>query len=299
MWRSSPPAGAARLPPTGRNFLDNCAQPGEENADETDVTWSQRRAGAACVAAGMLAALTIVLWDGDPPPRPVVPPAEIAASAPAATPKASVTVRPGRMLRVMPLGDSITSGVGSTDGSGYRAVLAARLAAAGYRVTFVGSRRAGPPGPAAVNEGHPGWTIARLTGSVTGWLAAARPDVVLLHTGTNDIRTDAAAAHAPARLAILLTRIVRDRPRAQIFVAEIVGSSRTPFQRRIDGFNRAVEALVAAGPPTVHLVDQSGVRGRLLADGRHPDDAGYARMAATWAAAIRAVIATGPSRTTA
>ncbi len=207
---------------------------------------------------------------------------------PAETPKETVTLGPGQTLRLMPLGDSITDGEGSSDHGGYRTVLDARLAAAGFRVTFVGSRRAGPPGPAAANEGHPGWTIARLAARVTGWLTSAAPDVILLHTGTNDINSDAAAAVAPARLAALLGRILRARPAAQIFVAEIVGSSHDDRQHRIDGYNAAVVRLVAAGPPNVHLVDQSGITGPQLRDGRHPDDAGYARMAANWACALRA-----------
>jgi lysophospholipase L1-like esterase len=122
---------------------------------------------------------------------------------------------------------------------------------------------------------------------VTGWLTTARPDVVLLHIGTNDINTDGGAAVAPADLAVLLGRILRARPAAQIFVAEIVGSSHDDRQHRIDLYNAAVVRLVAAGPPNVHLVDQSGITARLLRDGRHPDDAGYAQMAANWAAAVR------------
>jgi hypothetical protein len=43
----------------------------------------------------------------------------------------------------MPLGASITYGVGSTDGNGYRKYVRDHLVRAGYDVTMVGSRRAG------------------------------------------------------------------------------------------------------------------------------------------------------------
>lgn len=261
-------------------------------ADETGVTVNRRWAAAAGVAAGVLVALVVVRCGGGAPPGPGPRPAAI--TAPGAAPVAA--------LRLMPLGDSITYGLGSSDLSGYRVDLADDLARDGIAVTFVGSRSSGPPGPARAHEGHPGWNIAELTGPVAGWLAAFRPDVVLLHIGTNDLGTDATARGAPARLARLLDRIVRARPAAQIFVAELIGSGRGARQHRIDVFNAAVARLVAAAPPNVHLVDQTGVDGRLLRDGLHPDDAGYAAMAATWAAAIARVVpapATGPSRTAA
>jgi lysophospholipase L1-like esterase len=238
------------------------------------------------VVAGLVVALAVVGWGSGPPPvRPIVPVPAVPRQPPAPA-KDTVVLGPGQTLRLMPLGDSITDGEGSGDHGGYRTGLDRRLTAAGFRVAFVGSRRAGP-GPAAANEGHPGWTIARLATRVTGWLTTARPDIVLLHIGTNDINTDTAAAGAPAQLAGLLDRIVRSRPAAQIFVAELVGSSHDDRQQRIDVYNAAVVRLVAAGPANVHLVDQSGITARLLRDGRHPDDAGYAQMAANWAAAVR------------
>ena len=191
------------------------------------------------------------------------------------------------LLRIMPLGDSITYGVGSTDGSGYRARLADRLTAAGLRVDFVGSRDAGPPGADRDNEGHSGWTISRMARRVDRWLAAYRPDVVLLHIGTNDVRTDRYRAGAAKRLGVLLNRIRRDRPSAHLLVARIAGSRRPGLQRRIDVYNRGVARLVAArGDPRMRLVDQAAVRAPWL----HPNDAGYAAMADAWFAALTAAV---------
>src|SRR3954468_23529667 len=73
-------------------------------------------------------------------------------------------------LRIMPLGDSITWGVGSARQSGYRAALYQRLTSAGLNVDFVGSMSRGT-GPDRDNEGHKGWTIGRLAAHVDGWLA--------------------------------------------------------------------------------------------------------------------------------
>ena len=187
----------------------------------------------------------------------------------------------------MPLGDSITYGVGSTDGAGYRVRLEERLTRAGLMVDFVGSRDAGPPGTDADNEGHSGWTISRIAGKVDRWLAAYRPDVVLLHIGTNDVRTDRYRAGAAKRLGALLNRIRRDRPAARLFVARITGSRQHDLQRRIDAYNRGVSRLVAArSDPLLRLVDLGAVRAPWL----HPNDAGYDKMADTWFTALTAAL---------
>jgi len=185
-------------------------------------------------------------------------------------------------LRIMPLGDSITWGVGSQTRDSYRAPLARRLAAAGVRVDFVGSQRSGAEADPD-NEGHPGWTIAQITTHVDRWLATYRPDVILLHIGTNDVARK--ARHAPARLAVLLGRIAADSPRTQVFVAKIIGLE-SGDQEPIAGFNTAVARIVATEGPRFHLVDQSGVRGPDMWNRLHPNDEGYRKMARNWYAAL-------------
>ncbi len=90
----------------------------------------------------------------------------------------------GDPCRVMPLGDSITKGTGSTHQAGYRLELF-RLALLEHRdVTFVGSLQLGPNSAGNVpfprnHEGHPGWTIddgggrSGLYPKVVGWLSSA------------------------------------------------------------------------------------------------------------------------------
>src|SRR5204863_464849 len=78
----------------------------------------------------------------------------------------------GVHLRLMPLGDSITYGIGSSDGSGYRARLWDDLA--GNNVDFVGSQQSGRV-PDPDNEGHSGWVIDQLTGLVKTSPPSYRP----------------------------------------------------------------------------------------------------------------------------
>jgi lysophospholipase L1-like esterase len=225
-----------------------------------------------------------------PAPAPPAPPPSPVPSASPAPPVPSVPQPPlAPLLRVMPLGDSITYGLGSSDRGGYRADLARRFAAAGFRVDFVGSLRAGPLGMDDDNEGHGGWRIAQLAARVDGWLAGYRPDVVLLHAGTNDLhRTDSPGA--AIRLGQLLDRIRREAPTTQVFVAQIIGSRQPALQRRIRVYNADVARLVAARrDPMVYLVDQ----GRVRAPDVHPNDAGYATMAKNWFTAVARIDAAG------
>src|SRR5262249_13855023 len=123
----------------------------------------------------------------------------------AAPARASLATRP---IRVMPLGDSITYGVGSSSGSSYRADLWRRLVTqAGYNIDFVGSQRSGSL-PDTDNEGHSGWRIDQIAASVDGWLSTYQPDVVLLHIGTNDMNQNYQVDTAPQRLGALIDRIL-------------------------------------------------------------------------------------------
>jgi lysophospholipase L1-like esterase len=215
--------------------------------------------------------------------------ASVVLLGPAATAGAVPVAEPGAPdpIRIMPLGDSITCGVGSPTSDSYRGVLSRWLARAGVGVDYVGSMRSGVS-PDPDNEGHKGWTIAQLTARVDDWLATYRPDVILLHIGTNDmVRGNQDAA---ADLDALLDKIAADRPEAQVFVAKIVGLGDyddTAAQRyRTYFFNGAIPGIVASKGPNFHVVDDSGVRGIDMWNREHPNDYGYRKMAWSWYQAL-------------
>ncbi|GAA2701972.1 ricin-type beta-trefoil lectin domain protein [Actinoplanes palleronii] len=192
-------------------------------------------------------------------------------------------------VRIMPLGDSITDGY--TVPGGYRINLWQRAAAAGYTVDFVGSA---VNGPAALgdhdHEGHSGWRIDELDTNITGWLRTANPRTVLLHIGTNDIGQNHDVANAPARLATLLDHIRTLAPVAEVFVAQIIPTSNTANEAKVQTSNAALPGIVAQKGPRTHLVDMhSALTTADLADGLHPNAAGYDKMAARWFAALQAV----------
>lgn len=191
----------------------------------------------------------------------------------------------------MPLGDSITAGV--TVKGGYRTGLWQLMSTAGRNVEFVGSMSAGPKELAERNhEGHPGWEIAQLDQHVDAWLTRYRPDVVLLHAGTNDVLRGDRLSRAPYRLGALLEHITRALPRAQVYVATIIPIARPALDARVRRYNDAISdvvAMKAAQGQHVHLVPMYSALTRkdLSADGIHPTGGGYSKMAARWFAALR------------
>jgi lysophospholipase L1-like esterase len=190
----------------------------------------------------------------------------------------------------MPLGDSITDGMGVA--GGYRTDLWQYFRADGQAVQFVGSEYGGPSALGdRDHEGHPGWETDELDQHVVGWLRTYEPDVVLLHIGTNDLVNGRAAA-APARLRRLLGHITAAAPNAQVLVAEIIPVNRPGVDARVRRYNRAVARIVdsyeAAGMHVRPVDMYSAVLpSDLLADGIHPDGGGFSKMAARWYAALR------------
>lgn len=192
-------------------------------------------------------------------------------------------------VRIMALGDSITHG-GST--GGYRDLVAATVAGAGYSVDFVGTMEGGPAGAQRDNEGHPGWTIGMIDAEVGHWLFASDPRTVLLQAGTNDILAGRSAAQAAGDLATLVAHILAYKPNVELFVAQLPPIFNDKYSV-VQQFNALVPGIVTSAGARAHLVDLFGglvyPEDYFPSDVVHPDESGYVKMAPKWAAALLAV----------
>ncbi|MFG2313146.1 GDSL-type esterase/lipase family protein [Streptomyces sp. NPDC048566] len=186
-----------------------------------------------------------------------------------------------RAVTVMPLGDSITAGVGSSTGAGYRAPLYDDLKRAAKSVDFVGSQHSGTMADTD-NEGHPGWRIDQIAKAADCSVPAQRPNVVTLHAGTNDLNQKHDVAGAPARLGGLIEQVLDDAPETTVLVAGLVPATKPGLQPLIDAYNSRLPELVndfQERGKHVALLDMSAVTTDDLAQPAHPNDAGYRKMA--------------------
>ncbi len=198
-------------------------------------------------------------------------------------------------IKIMPLGDSITFGVRSSSGGGYRLPLWEEIAATHLHVTFVGSRNSGPASlPDTANEGHPGWRIDQISIHVVAWLEKYQPQIILLQIGTNDIIQNYHVATAPQRLLSLLTLITATLPSATVIVAEVTPLGNPRLNAEIIAYNSRIPALVSglrAQGRHVRSVDMyDAVPVGDVLDRIHPDDQGYSLMAAVWYKALQPLL---------
>jgi lysophospholipase L1-like esterase len=192
--------------------------------------------------------------------------------------------------RIMPLGDSITGSPGC-----WRALLWNRLQSTGFtNIDFVGTL---PPQGCGVaydgdNEGHGGFLATNVADQnlLPGWLSATRPDIVIMHFGTNDVWSARTPAQILAAFSKLVDQMRASNPNMRILVAQIIplapsGCADCP-QRAID-FNAAIPAW-AAGKSTsaspIVVVDQwTGFNPPTdTNDGVHPNDGGIVKIANKW-----------------
>ncbi|MEU5977917.1 FG-GAP-like repeat-containing protein [Streptomyces sp. NPDC047315] len=184
-------------------------------------------------------------------------------------------------LAVMPIGDSITQGVGSSTGNGYRDYLRNHLQGRVGTLDFVGSLQHGNM-PDPDHEGHSGFLIEQVAADIESWLYAAKPNVITLHLGSNDINRNHEVATAPARLGNLMDRILAVAPDVTILVAGIVPNYRQAVGDRVNAFNNALPGVVAARQANgfkVFQVNFPRLKVNDLPDGLHPNDNGYRKMA--------------------
>ncbi|KAL8775575.1 MAG: hypothetical protein Q9209_000071 [Squamulea sp. 1 TL-2023] len=189
----------------------------------------------------------------------------------------------GYNLRILPLGASITAGFASTDGLGFRKTLYDTLRKTNT-VSYVGSQGTAP----LLHEGHPGWIIKDVD-TVASVSLPSRPNVVLIHVGTNDLLTNNNIDQAPERLGTLIDHVTSVAPDAVVLVSQILPSSRPGAFNNFVTFNARVASII----------NQRQVRGRKvmkvwmpittddLVDGVHPNDAGYNKMAQAWVQALQ------------
>lgn len=218
-------------------------------------------------------------------------------------------------LRIWCLGDSITRGNSTVapPRASYRKDLFGLLNNAGLNYDFVGTRNNNDSNfPTWTDQDHDGWgsyTSANLLNGADwsdnggpGFLGVAavvgtvRPDIVLLHIGSNDCAyySDAESGVAATMNNIqgIIAAVRNYNPNAMFFVANMIPGNTTPEYQSMNNALAAaitddVESYSTQSSP-VHLVDmRTGYDPTwYVSDMVHPDVLGETFMAGQWADAI-------------
>jgi lysophospholipase L1-like esterase len=221
----------------------------------------------------------------------------------------------GAACKIMPLGDSITEGFGTSSASGgpanqggYRIELFRQTVKNAKNITFVGSLTNGPTTVESKtfpqkHEGHGGWTISQISGIADSTLSTNKPDIVLLKIGTNDVNGTGASS-APTGLKNLITQITKDVPNALLLVSSIIPIKDDNTNQKVKTYNATIPTAVsdaAAAGKHVVFVDSyaafladSSWKTKYMSDNLHPNDTGYALLGQTWYAAISSVLPASP-----
>jgi lysophospholipase L1-like esterase len=206
---------------------------------------------------------------------------------------ATVSAQPAP-VRVMPLGDSITGSPGC-----WRALLWNRLQANGFsNIDFVGTL--GPQGCGVPydgdNEGHGGALVTTVAAQnqLSGWLSAARPDVVVMHFGTNDVWSNRSTQAILDAYSRLVDQMRASNPAMRIVVAQLIPMNPGSCQEcagRVVNLNAAIPGWASARSTArspITVVDQwtgFSTAGDTY-DGVHPNASGDQKISNRWYPAV-------------
>lgn len=191
-------------------------------------------------------------------------------------------------IRLMPLGNSITEGTGSSHDGGYRRDLYDLLQNAGVAFDFVGGLRYGNGFPDLDHEGHPGFLADQL--NVPTYLANNPAHVVFLEIGTNNISYGESAPQVRDAIQRVIDNIFQANRDMAVYLCTVLPRKDNPtLQATTDALNALLPDLVytqASAGYKIYLVDVAtrfkadpNWKTNLLADNLHPNDAGYTLMA--------------------
>ncbi|MDZ7268027.1 MAG: Ig-like domain-containing protein [candidate division KSB1 bacterium] len=199
-------------------------------------------------------------------------------------------------LKIMPLGDSITDGDGSSNAAAYRSGLYTRLTNEGIAFDFVGSLSGGSGFPDIQHEGHGGYRADQIRDNVKDYLQRNPANLVLLLIGTNDLSQNQGVTSTHAEIGEIIDNIFQFNGLIEIYLATLL-PRKDSHQSEIEELNALLPDLVASKRTQgvkIFLVD---LNTRFLADPNwqstrmfdnvHPNDAGYDVIAQVWYEEIR------------
>ncbi|KAF2711948.1 carbohydrate esterase family 3 protein [Pleomassaria siparia CBS 279.74] len=212
------------------------------------------------------------------------------------------------ILRIMPLGASITLGIGDTpkgNESGYRKPLRDEFRWRGYTVNMVGCKQTGVMKDRQ-HEGHPGALTTELIGFAKCQINL-RPNVVLINAGTNDAKQARNRGGLPwveasyDRMKDVIDYLYANSDGVTVILSTLLPQSDVAGNENVkiinEGYRRLVNDLKAQGCK-IQLAEMNDgfINVSELVDGTHPKHETYPKMAAVWAHALTKALDKGEVR---
>ena len=190
----------------------------------------------------------------------------------------------GEELRILPLGDSITYGEGSSDGNGYRLALY-DLLHLDNDLDYIGRVKSGTMVDND-HEGYRGFPIVAIADTVTSEYPE-QPNLVLLMAGTNDVIQRHNLSTSSDAFDKLINKVVNAYPDAVVLVAEITPLLEPKREARRLEYNSAIPGIIkkyADDGRHIAVVEMGRVTPDCInaTDGIHPNDEGYRLIAYAW-----------------
>jgi hypothetical protein len=126
-----------------------------------------------------------------------------------------------------------------------------------------------------------------------------KPNLVLIDAGTNNCNQGGTVPDAGANVTNMINNVFAQSPGATVILTTILVNSvaaQDACRVTVNAQYTALASTMQAAGAKMVLVDMRGSGGPLvtdLADGRHPNDAGYVKMANIWFEGIQEVIDKG------
>lgn len=147
-------------------------------------------------------------------------------------------------------------------------------------------------------EGWPGYVITQVA-TKAELSIPSQPNLILLHVGTNDCVQGIDIQNSGARLGTLIDRLFSAIPGVTIIASTLLPNSNANTQANVKIFNSQVPGVVAsrqaAGKKITYVDFSSSYFGLpdIGADGTHPTEGGYMKMAEVWYQGIQAASVQG------
>lgn len=210
----------------------------------------------------------------------------------------SIAKRAWATTDLLCVGDSITVGLGSTDGRGYRSLIRRAFEAADVEEGVRTLRFVGPTNDRCMDHfAVSGEIIADIRDGIAAQITAHSPDVLVMLMGTNDCRNNGAvydSTATPQAYADTLANIAATNPALPVVVCLVPPMTDGTANANVNDLNAELLATVipgAASPTTTCDLNSILTAGAHLSDGVHPNDDGYALIADAIEAAIRSATA--------